>query len=617
MAMQGEQRARAIFLSLWVVVTAIKVAVAWRLPLFVDEAFYWQEGQHLAAAYSDLPGLTAWLTRLGVEIGGGHRLGLRLPFLVMGALLPWMVARISARWFSGRVGWLAGSLTLLMPLSATLGILAVPDVPMAFAAVLCLSAGAKLLRNVDAGGALLLAAGLLIGALSHYRFVGVIGFGFIALLLLPEGRRMLRDARVWMALTIGILAWLPLLGWNLGNQDAGLRFQLVERHPWSFHGTGLWFLVIQPLLVTPLLFLVMWRVGVAGFRPGHGEVYRVQWRYFALVGGVSTLAIFLFGFFTDVERISFHWTLPGYFALLVAAPVVLSRWPRLWRRAMWAMASVGLALGLAYYWVAATPQLREQLAGSKFYPRNFAGWQPLAAAVREELAQMPADTEVLAGSFKVGAELGFQLNDASIAVLPHALNDKHGRTVQLALWGLISDGGRSTPQLLVLAADDQRYRDLLRYYHDVCEQVGPLPPPRVVSIDHGDQRFLLFRLPAEKWHGPCVTPAMAWINTPQPGAVAAGVLDVQGWAFKDGAGLAGVDVLVDGKLAANADYGADYDVTRFWKISTDPNHPKVGFSARVDAAGLKPGRHWLGLRLRGADGSVETWSEQAFEVPAH
>ena len=71
------------------------------------------------------------------------------------------------------------------------------------------------------------------------------------------------------------------------------------------------------------------------------------------------------------------------------------------------------------------------------------------------------------------------------------------------------------------------------------------------------------------------------------------------------------------KLAANADYGADYDVTRFWKISTDPNHPKVGFSARVDAAGLKPGRHWLGLRLRGADGSVETWSEQAFEVPAH
>ena len=614
MAIQGEQRARAIFLWLWVIVTAIKVFVAWRLPLFVDEAFYWQEGQHLAAAYSDLPGLTAWLARLGVEIGGNHALGLRLPFLALGALLPWMVASISARWFGGRVGWLAGALTVLMPLSATLGILAVPDVPMAFASVLCLAAGARLLRNVDASGALLLAAGLLVGALSHYRFIGVIGFGFIALLPLPEGRRMLRDARVWMALTLGIVAWLPLLAWNLANQDAGLRFQLVDRHPWSFQITGVWFLVVQPLLVTPLLCLAMWQVGVAGFHPNKSDSHRVQWRYFALVGGVSTLAIFLLGFFTDVERISFHWPLPGYFALLVAAPVVLSRWPRHWRRITWGMAAVGLLLAFAYYAVAATPTLREELAGNKFYPRNFAGWRPLVTAVRQELADMPANTRVLAGDFKVGAELGFRLDDASIEVLPHALNDKHGRTAQLALWGLIGDGNRAEPRLLVLAPGDQRYKDLLRRYRDVCDLVGPLPPPRVVSLDHGSQRFLLFRLPVKRLPGLCVTPAMAWVDAPVPGARVSGMAEVRGWAFKDGTGLRGVDVLVDGKLAARADYGADYDVTGFWKISTDPNHPKVGFTARLDTRRLVPGRHWLGLRLHGSDGSVEEWEEQPFRV---
>ena len=98
--------------------------------------------------------------------------------------------------------------------------------------------------------------------------------------------------------------------------------------------------------------------------------------------------------------------------------------------------------------------------------------------------------------------------------------------------------------------------------------------------------------------------------------MANGVLDVQGWAFKDGVGLAGVEVLVDGEPAVKAHYGSDYDVTGFWKASTDPNHPRVGFSARVDIAGLAPGKHWLGLRLLGSDGSVETWSEQAFEVPA-
>ncbi|KLD72930.1 hypothetical protein Y886_40720, partial [Xanthomonas hyacinthi DSM 19077] len=67
--MQGEQRARTTFMVLWMLVTAAKLLAAARLPLFVDEAFYWQEGQHLAAAYSDLPGLTAWLARLGVALG--------------------------------------------------------------------------------------------------------------------------------------------------------------------------------------------------------------------------------------------------------------------------------------------------------------------------------------------------------------------------------------------------------------------------------------------------------------------------------------------------------------------------------------------------------------------
>ena len=114
------------------------------------------------------------------------------------------------------------------------------------------------------------AAGLAIGALSHYRFIGVIVVGFIALLVLPQGRRMLRDPRVWVALTVGVVAWLPLLSWNADNHDAGLKFQVVERHPWAFEWSGLWFLVIQPILVTPLLCLAMWKVAVAGTRAGGG-----------------------------------------------------------------------------------------------------------------------------------------------------------------------------------------------------------------------------------------------------------------------------------------------------------------------------------------------------------
>ena len=610
---QDARRAQRTFLVLWTAITVIKILIAARLPLFVDEAFYWLEGRHLAAAYSDLPGLTAWMTRLGTEIGGQHVLALRAPFLLLAALLPWLTAHIASGWFGEAVGWRAGSLTLLMPLAGSLGILALPDVPMAFATVLCLDAGARLLREVDATSAAELALGLAIGALSHYRFIGVIGVGFMALLLLPQGRHVLRDPRVWVALALGVAAWAPLIAWNLENADAGLRFQLVDRHPWSFQSGGWWFLVVQAALVTPLLFFALVRVFVRSF--GQQQGVPAQWRYFGLLGGVSTLGFFALGFFADVERVSFHWPLPGYLPLLIAVPALLQQWPRGWRIATWVSAGVGLVIVLGYYLVLSTPAWRAQFAAEKFYPVNFAGWDELVAAVREEQAKLPANTTLLADSFKSGAELGFALGDAGIRVLDHPLNHKHGRAPQLNLWGLQDDGSRDGPVLLVVGTNDVQYKSLLDYYHQLCSKIGPLPSPRVVNVDHGRQRFLLFALPAKKAAGPCTAPVFAWVDTPQSKAGVARRFEVNGWAFKDGVGLKGVDILLDGKAVAEARYGLPSPGTAaFWKISTDPNHPDVGFAAEVDLAAATPGRHWLGLRLHGADGSVEDWSEQPIEV---
>jgi 4-amino-4-deoxy-L-arabinose transferase-like glycosyltransferase len=601
------------FLALWAMVCMLKLLVAAHLPLFVDEAFYWQEGRHLAAAYSDLPGLTAWLARLGTELGGTHRLALRAPFLLMAALVPWLVVRITRREFTEASGWQAGILALLLPLAGTLGLLALPDASMALATLLCVDAGARLLRKVEPGAVLELAFGLALGALSHYRFIAVIGVGLLALLGLPEGRRVLRDVRVWVALAFGAAAWAPLVAWNLDNADAGLRFQLVDRHPWAFHADGMWFVVIQALLVTPLLFAVLaqsaWR--------GASTPATIP-RYFALLGGLLVLGFFGLGFFADVERVSFHWPLSGYLALLPLVPAVLAHWPRWWRIATWACAGLGLALILGYYSGVSNSGLRARFAAEKWYPSNFAGWQPLTDAVRQQLATLPAGTRIVADNFKIGAELGFALDDPRIAVLDHPLNRKHGRAPQLRLWGLQS-GGRAdwgdVPVLLVVGASEVQYKNLLAHYHALCRQVGPLPPPRVVSIVHGRQRFLLFALGAKRAAGACTTPAMAWIDTPPPAVRVGRAFDVQGWAFKDGVGLDRVEVLLDGRVVALADYGSPNPRTAaFWKISTDPNHPNVGFDASVKAGDVAPGRHWLGLRLHGRDGSVEQWPEQPVRI---
>ena len=607
----GQARnSRHLFWTLFALVFAIKLLVAARLPVFVDEAFYWLEGQHLAPAYSDLPGLTAWLARLGVTLGGDNPLGLRLPFLLIAALVPWMAMRITAREYGETYGWQAGSFALLLPLAGTLGLLALPDAPMALATLLCVDAGARLLRRVSAGASLELALGLTIGALSHYRFIAVIGVGLVALLLLTDGRKLLRDARVWTAVAIGAAAWTPLVAWNLDNADAGLRFQLVDRHPWAFHVDGLWFIAIQALLVTPLLFAAL---AVAGWR-GSKSASSTS-RYFALLGGLVVLGFFGLGFFADTERVSFHWPLPGYLALLPLAPAVLAAWPRWLRGATWGLAGLGLVAMLGYYVAVSVPEVRARSAAEKWYPSNFAGWSELAETVRLARAEMPDDTRIVAGDFKLGAELGFALGNPRIEVLDHPLNHKHGRAPQLRLWGLASDGRRDQPVLLVVNATAIKFKELLGYYQGLCAAVGALPPARVLNVDHGHQRFLLFQLPAQAQPEPCVTPALAYVDAPASGAAVAPVFDVRGWAIKDWVGVSKVVVTLDGVEMATADYGiANPGVGRTWPTSTDPNHPDVGFHARVDASEFVPGTHWLGLTVHGVDGSVETWAEQPLRI---
>lgn len=607
--------ARGVFVALWLGLLLAKLAIATRLPLFVDEAFYWQESRHLAWAYSDLPGLTAWLIRLGNTLFGASELALRLPFLLIAATLPWLVVRIAAREAGAEHAshaWIAGTAALLLPLAGTLGLLALPDVTLALATLFCIDAGARLLRGVTHGAALQLAMGLAIGALSHYRFIAVLGVGFVALLLSPQGRLALRDPRVWIAIAFGASAWTPLLAWNLGNAEAGLRFQLVDRHPWAWHADGLWFIAIQALLVTPLLLAALLQAGWQAQREGN-----VARRFLSWLGGGVVAGFFVLGFFADTERVSFHWALPGYLALLPLLPATLARWPRQLRIATWTLATAGLAAALGYYTMVSLPEVRARAAALKWYPSNFAGWDALSAAVREMRAGMPAETRIVADNFKIGAELGFALGDPRIAVLDHPLNRFHGRAPQLKLWGLQTAGREDWgdgPVLLVVGATDVPYRQLLQRYQWLCERVGPLPAPRVVNVDHGRTRYLLFALAGgvvKGTAGACTTPAMAWIDVPASGARVGGRFEVAGWAFKDGVGLARVEVLLDGVVVAEADYGRDNPgVAAYWQSSTDPQHPKVGFVAGIDARAVPAGRHWLGLRLHGRDGSVETWSEQ-------
>lgn len=600
---------RGAFLLLWTLLVLAKFLLAARLPVFVDEAFYAWEARYPDWAYSDLPGLSAFLARIGLAIGGAEPWALRLPFLLIGAALPWLAVRIARRWQGGG-GWGAGLLVLLMPLSGLLGVMAMPDVPLVFAALLCLDAVACLRERVSNTALAQLAFALVLGAFSHYRFAFVVLAGGVGLLLDLRARALLREPRLWAVLAVGALAWLPLLLWNQQHGGAGLRFQLLERNPWQFHADAISWLPIQFLLVTPALFVLLLATAATAWRrrrdPG------APWGLLAGIALVSVGGYFLLGFFADSERVSFHWPLAGWLALACAAPLVLERWSPAWRAQVALGAGLGLAAALAFLLLASSPERREALAATRLYPNDFAGGQEVGAWLRRRAT---ARDRIVASDFELAAQLAFALDRKDIGVLDSPLNRKHGRAAQLRAWGLQVDSTPSAPTLLVVDDSATPMKLRLAEYHRRCALFGRLPPPEILGVDHGRKRYLLYRFDPAAARAGCAAPALAYIDAPARGASAPARFEVAGWAFKDGVGIERVEVLIDGRVVAEAAYGtAMPHVAAYWRISSDPTQPRVGFHAQVDASGFAPGQHWLGLRLHGRDGGVEDWPEQPLRL---
>jgi hypothetical protein len=612
----ADRDARVKFLALWASLLAVRLALSVCLPLFGDEAFYWLEGQHLDWAYSDLPAATAVLARFGVELGGNQAWALRLPFAVLAALMPWLVIAIAHHLgVRGAHAWQAGSLAVLLPPLAGLGVMAMPDVPLTLAVLLCVEAVLALLTRFSAAAVLRLVLGLVLGGFSHYRFALPLLAAGVALLAMPGGRVLLRRPALWLAAAVGALAWLPLLLWNLRHHGAGLAFQLHERHPWQFDADGALFVPIQLLLLTPLLAVAMAMAVQRGWR-----AWRVQHDVrlgFVLIASLLLLAAyFVLGFFADRQRVSFHWPLPAYLPLLALLPAVLTDWRPLWRRATWLLLALGTTLGVGYLAAISVPAVRAHLASGSAYPENFAGWSEVTTRTRDALRSMPRDTRLIADNFMLAAQLGFALDGKPVAVLDHPRNHKHGRAAQLALWGMVPPPGPlPQPSLLLVEDTAVALKDRLRAYAQGCERHGALPVPEVLNVDHGHKRFLLYRLLPARDSSACVLPALAWIDQPPASSTVAGTVAVRGWAFKDGASVARVEIIVDGAVVAQAQYGLPAPhVAAYWQVSRDRAHPNVGFSATFDSTGLTPGRHWLGLIVHGRDGSIEPWQEQVFMV---
>lgn len=609
---------RKVFISAWAALALVKVVLALCLPLFGDEAFYAWEGRHLAWSYSDVPPLTAWLTALGRLLVPGE-FGVRLLFVAMGLLLPWQIVAMTRRWHGEPAAWRAGLLALLLPLAAAIGVMALPDVPMAVLTLLAVSSLESALRTGRLRDWLVLGIALGLGMLSHYRFAVLPLVIAIVIVAHPAGRAALRTRGPWLAGAISTLALVPMAIFNLDNELAGLRFQFVDRHPWAWQWSG-WLQIVEQAVVTgPLLLAALaWTtVDARRRRP-------MMWPESVVVPiavGVWLL-FFLLGFFADSERFRWHWLLPTYLLLL---PALAVRWPRMGRR--FAMAVVATTAGfavlaLSYLAAAAAPERAADWLAGKRYPANFSGWREAAQWVDD--AEIPAGGRVVISNFMLAAALDFYLTEAPsepILVLDDALNRRHGRSAQLAIWGIdesVLAADHLTPGLLVAEETAQRFSDRWAWYQAICARFAGLELDDPLDLHGGRKRFVRWRYRAYDPQPSCndasAIPPLGWVEAPR--RVDRGdALDVFGWAMQPELGIDVVEILVDDEVVAQTTRTIEIQwVEERWGDVGDPAGSRLAFRVPLETGQLAAGTHRLLVRVRRGDGRLWPIHEQTVVV---
>jgi len=484
------------FYLLWSFMLLLKLLLAWQLQLFGDEAFYAWEAAKPAWAYSDLPGMTSWLIRLGIEVGAYHPFAVRLLYVLIGALIPFLIVRI-ARYFSSEAqAWQAGLLSCCLPLLLPMGFMALPEAPICLAALLCLDAALRLLEKSSSAACLELALGLFIGASTHYRFIIILLAGALGFLL-AGGWRQYRDPKLLIAILVGACAWLPLFLYNVQNDFAGWQFQFHERNPWQFSSRGLLHMPVQAIVTTPILYAALlwclWHV----FR-----LWRQGNKKMGLIFVAAGLPLMLFtglAFFADQVRTSFHWPLQAYLPLIAVLPFFVSdKFPQMKNKIIGFIAFsaiLGVLIAASYFLMAIVPGFTGALAGKKSYPDNFVGWNEISSATKTLLKE---DEILVADNFMLAAQLQFSFaGTRQIYVLDHPLNKKHGRAQQLKAWHVDNDAlmalKKQTPVLIVVEETNTKAWLRDQWRAKLCKQFNSVNFESLVYGPGKGKSFSIFR----------------------------------------------------------------------------------------------------------------------------
>lgn len=387
---------------------ALGLAAAIRLPPIEDETYYWTWSRALSLTYFDHPPGIAWVMAGSTAIFGDGWLGLRAPSIlsVIGVLL---FTAASAERLERRSS--APALAILMLIGApmfTVGYWPGTHDPLlglaaaAFAYCVCYARTSGRRRGLAwfSAGFLIIAAGIL----KHSAAVLALG----SLLGALQARAFQRDEQAKLALLGALLGLLLLSPWILadlqaadGGSVAFQRWHVFEDRP--SRGLLAVPLVLGSILGTlgPLGAVLLLFEGQDALRNGRDLAHAIL-----AASGLSLLLACLIAAWAGSGEA--NWPMP---ALVVAAPAlasgVLRRGMKRLRQAQWAaLVSAGISLILLLHTAAPFLPIRV----SRDPTARGAGFEAIAESA-SQLAKENGAAAILARRYQVASLIRYHLRD--------------------------------------------------------------------------------------------------------------------------------------------------------------------------------------------------------------
>ncbi len=366
------------------------------VELAPDEAYYFTWSRHLQWGYYDHPPMVGFLIRVFTVLAGPGEFGVRLGWVIIGALLTFLLYRMGKRMFgSEAAGFYAALLLNISLLAATGAVIVTPDGPQGLFWALGVFSVYKAVDEERPAWWYATGLWLGLGLLSKYTMILLVPCVFLFLISSPDGRKWLRRREPYLALVLGLIVFSPVIYWNGQNEWVSFRFQLahgleMKKAPgWKSFGD---FWAGQAGVLSPFLFLaILWAMGKSAWMG-----FRQKQRHFLLLFWTSA-PVFLFFACTSLRsRVEANWPALAYFSAAVAlAGLACGRW-RSWTRPVkgvaWAVGGSACILTLLAHLQALVPLI--PIPAGMDPTSQLHGWKTLGETLKGAAARAEAGKPV-------------------------------------------------------------------------------------------------------------------------------------------------------------------------------------------------------------------------------